>query len=90
MNRYSLASYYQLGHVHNMTGHFDRALQAYQKLGALSPDYARIHYNLGAIYTNMNKDSEAVAEYEKAVKLEDSPRNYMALSEADKGVQITD
>ena len=82
LNRYSLASYYQLGHVHNMTGHFDQALGAYQDLAVLSPDYARIHYNIGAVYTNLGKHAEAAAEYEKAVAQEDSPRNHMALAEA--------
>jgi len=82
LNRYSLASYYQLGHVVNMTGQFEEALEVYQTLAALSPDYARLHYNMGAVYTNMGKDAEAAGEYEKAARLEDSPRNHMALAEA--------
>jgi len=82
LNRYSLASYYQLGHVVNMAGQFERATEAYQTLTSLAPDYARVHYNLGAVFTNRERHAEAAAEYEQAARLEDSPGNHMALAEA--------
>ena len=82
LNRYSLASYYQLGHVYNSKGEFEQALATYQQLASLAPDYGRIHYNLGAIYTNLEQAERAATEYEQAVAQEDSPGNHMALAEA--------
>ncbi len=81
LDPYSLDAYYQLGHVLNMTGDYEGALSAYQSLGRLAPNYGRLHFNLGVVYSNLGDTAQAVAEYRRAVALEDSPSAHLALAE---------
>ena len=47
----------------------DQAIAVYQKLIGLAPDQAEYHNNLGSVYADMGKASEAQAEFEKAAQL---------------------
>ena len=46
------------------------AVQAYQEYLVKTPDDATVHYDLGYVYTAMQKSAEAKAEYEKAISLD--------------------
>lgn len=81
LNRYSLGAYYKLAHLLNIMGRFPESLATYRALERLAPDYARIHFNLGVVLSNMGRAREALTEYRKAVALEDSPANHSALAQ---------
>lgn len=55
---------------------FEKAVTAYKKLIAKSPDDAAAHFNLGRAYNKLNKDEEAEKELEKAVKLKADDSEY--------------
>jgi len=47
----------------------DKALDYYQKVLQLTPDDAALHNNLGSLYADMGKVTEAQAEFQKAAEL---------------------
>jgi tetratricopeptide (TPR) repeat protein len=47
----------------------DKALDYYQKVLQLTPDDPALHNNLGSLYADMGKVSEAQAEFQKAAEL---------------------
>jgi tetratricopeptide (TPR) repeat protein len=47
----------------------DKALDYYQKVLQLTPDDASLHNNLGSLYADMGKVTEAQAEFQKAAEL---------------------
>lgn len=49
---------------------YQAAVQAYQEYLAKKPDDATVHYDLGCVYTAMQKPADAKAEYEKAISLD--------------------
>ena len=51
---------------------FETAARDYQDYLAKKPDDASVHYNLGYVYTNLERPDDAQAEYEKAIELEPS------------------
>jgi tetratricopeptide (TPR) repeat protein len=54
---------------------YDTAAQNYQDYLAKKPDDAEVHFNLGYVYTAMQRPDDAKAEYEKAVALDpDDPK----------------
>ena len=55
---------------------FEKAVTAYKKLIAKSPDDAAAHFNLGRAYNKLNKDEEAEKELEKAAKLKSDDSEY--------------
>ena len=46
-------------------GDLDKAVEAYNKVFAFNPNYARSHYMLGQVYEQQSKKREAIQEYEK-------------------------
>ncbi|GEM_PF-5989974 len=87
LDGYCLPAYYKLGHVYNINGDYESSLKSYRSIETLSPNYSRLHYNLGAVLSNLRRYDEAAEEYEKALKLEDKPDIHIALAEiyADAG-----
>jgi len=51
---------------------FDAAAQDYQDYLAKKPDDAMVHFNLGYVYTALQRADDAKAEYEKAIALDPS------------------
>lgn len=45
-------------------GEFDSAMQAYQQAIALRPDFTAAHYYLGSLYEDLQKEEEAIAQYQ--------------------------
>jgi len=48
---------------------YDTAAQNYQDYLAKKPDDAQVHFNLGYVYTAMQRPDDAKTEYEKAIEL---------------------
>ncbi|MFZ0981147.1 MAG: tetratricopeptide repeat protein [Candidatus Acidiferrales bacterium] len=48
---------------------YETAAQDYQDYLAKKPDDAEVHFNLGYVYTAMQRPDDAKAEYEKAIEL---------------------
>lgn len=55
---------------------FERAVTAYKKLIAASPDDSTAHFNLARAYNKLNKDEEAERSFEQAVKLKPDDVEY--------------
>lgn len=49
---------------------FEAAAQDYQDYLAKKPDDATVHYDLGYVYTALERNDDAKAEYEKAISLD--------------------
>jgi len=65
---------YNLGHLLQMEGNLEGAVERYRIARSLRPGYAAIHSNLGTCYYNLGRPEEAVACYEQALAIEpDSP-----------------
>lgn len=54
----------QEGIAAHQAGEFDSALQAYQQAIALRPDFTAAHYYLGSLYEDLQKEEEAIAQYQ--------------------------
>jgi protein O-GlcNAc transferase len=61
--------YLSLGLVYKKKGMVDEAIDAYLKAAEASPTDARVFYNLGNACLQNNRLPEAVANYEKALRL---------------------
>src|SRR5579862_3505435 len=48
---------------------YDTAAQNYQDYLAKKPDDAQVHFNLGYVYTAMQRPDDAKTEYEKAIEI---------------------
>lgn len=73
---------YRLASIQTATGKYREGLDTYKQLQAISPDYGRIHYNLGAEYMNMGDPKQSVKEFEMAVAIDGMPDTWRALSNA--------
>jgi tetratricopeptide (TPR) repeat protein len=49
---------------------FDKAIENYQKLAAVSPTDANVHNSMGSVYAEMGKIPDAQAEFQKAAQLD--------------------
>jgi tetratricopeptide (TPR) repeat protein len=49
---------------------FDKAIEDYQKVVALSPNDANVHNAMGSVYAEMGKIPEAQAEFQKSAQLD--------------------
>lgn len=58
------------GLVHQTTGQFEDALRSLKKAVEFLPDRAEAHYNLGTVFLNMMKSTEAADSFRKAIALE--------------------
>jgi len=78
---HNLPVLYRLASVYRATGRNEQALEVYTYLRSLSPDYARVHYNLGALYTSLGDLQKAVEHLERAAALDGLPDSWRRLSE---------
>lgn len=62
---------------HNSEKMFEKAVTAYKKLIAATPDDPVSHFNLGRAYNKLNKDEEAEKSFETAVKLKPDDVEYL-------------
>src|SRR6185436_9202461 len=65
------------GHVAALRGRNDAAIDAYGEAASIAPDRALPHASIGGILAKMNRPEEAVASYERALRL--APRDEVAL-----------
>jgi DNA-binding winged helix-turn-helix (wHTH) protein/TolB-like protein/Tfp pilus assembly protein PilF len=63
--------------VYLLAGEDDMARGVLQRVIELDPNFPRAHFRLGNVYEHMNKYSEAITEYEKAVSLSDGDTYYL-------------
>ena len=63
-------------------GQLEQALSNYQKAIALNPSYAQAHYHLGILYEDLQQFDQANAEYQLAVK-QDNSANSLTRLQAD-------
>ncbi|MEA3368803.1 MAG: tetratricopeptide repeat protein [Candidatus Ratteibacteria bacterium] len=71
INPYCLSAYYRLGYSYRMTGNYQKALENYQALEKICPNYARLHYNLGSLYQDLGQFRQAIGEFKTALQRED-------------------
>jgi len=62
-----------LGAVHLDTGHYIPAMNHFQQVVTLNPNYAEGHNNLGAVFHKLRVPDQAIASYERAIALD---KNY--------------
>ena len=80
LNEHNLKALYKLGGVYIGLRNFDSALDVYERLGKLAPNYAEIHNNLGLSHKELGAIDRAIEEYKKAVDLRDDAENRFALA----------
>ncbi len=61
----------QVGWIYLWTGQLDRAMEQWQKVVELDPNFPLAHYNLGMGYELKGKYPDAIAAYRKAVAFAD-------------------
>jgi tetratricopeptide (TPR) repeat protein len=71
-------AHYQLGVFAVKSGQMDRAIQRFNKVIQLEPNYLGAYIDLGGVYQSMNQLDKALEYYEKAASL-DSTSNYALL-----------
>ena len=52
------------------------AVECYKKAIAISPEYAKAHYNLGGIYFEMEKFHDSIESYSRSLEID--PNNFEA------------
>lgn len=82
LSPHDVSMMYRLASLQCDTGRLDVALDTYKRLQKLSPDYARVHYNLGSVYLNMGRSTDAARELEIAAHYDGLPSSWEALSKA--------
>ena len=55
-------------------GDYQTATEKYQRIVTLRPDMAEVHSNLGVLFYQQKKSSEASNHFRKAIELKPSPR----------------
>ncbi|MGB2728304.1 MAG: tetratricopeptide repeat protein [Halobacteriota archaeon] len=63
-------AYNNRGTAYGKKGEFDRAIEDFDKVIELNPEYASAYYNRGLTYSNLKRDKEAIADYNKAIELD--------------------
>jgi tetratricopeptide (TPR) repeat protein len=62
---------YNLGVIYTENGHYDEAVDEYEKALKLNPNLSQVHYNLGIIYSDyFNDPQKAVYHYQQYLRLE--------------------
>ncbi|MFL6312866.1 MAG: protein kinase domain-containing protein [Terriglobales bacterium] len=74
--------YAWLAYFYIQQAQYEKAAQIYQKLTTLAPENPESFYNLGAAYLFLGKDQEAIAEFEKSIRIRPSPAAYSNLGTA--------
>ena len=59
-----------LGASANQLGMFDIAIEAYEKILSLNPDYADAYYNMGVIFQNQGNLIKAIKVYKKVISIQ--------------------
>jgi tetratricopeptide (TPR) repeat protein len=63
-------------------GRYDQAIEQFRKTLEMYPQYSRAHLNLGRVYERLQMRDEAIAEFQTAQTLSDSPEVLAALAHA--------
>jgi tetratricopeptide (TPR) repeat protein len=71
--------FHDRGEQQYQAGQLERALSNYQKAIALNPNYARAHYHLGIVYEDLQQFDKANAEYQLAVRQDNSANSLIRL-----------
>ncbi len=72
----------QVGWIYLWAGQLDRAMEQWQKVVELDPNFPLAHYNLGMGYDLKARYPEAIAAYRKALALQDYTYNWAMLAHA--------
>jgi len=76
-------AYYNMASLEADEKRFDSSLEVYRKAAGLVPDYYNIHYGLGVVYMNLDRDGDAVESFREAVRLKaDYIPGHMGLASA--------
>ena len=78
-NPFNLSARYKLGYVYLKQPDYRKALQAYDQLTDMAPNYAQIHNNIALIHRNFDRPYRSLLHFEWATILEDNFRNHMNL-----------
>ena len=60
---------HQYGHFSQRSRQTRKAIEAYNKVLAIKPDYVEAIINMGNVLKEQGKQDEAIASYEKALSL---------------------
>jgi Flp pilus assembly protein TadD len=71
--------FHSQGKQQYQAGQLEQALSNYQKAIALNPSYAQAHYHLGILYEDLQQFDKANAEYQLAVKQDNSANSLIRL-----------
>lgn len=71
--------FHSQGKQQYQAGQLEQALSNYQKAIALNPSYARAHYHLGIVYEDLQQFDKANAEYQLAIKQDNSANSLIRL-----------
>lgn len=74
-NPWDHSSLYKVGYVYLQNAQYDTAMQTYQRLISIAPNYAQIHNNIGLLHQNLSQPWEAAREFTWATRLEDNYKN---------------
>ncbi len=72
----------QVGWIYLWAGQIDRAMEQWQRVVELDPNFPLAHYNLGMGYDLKAKYPEAIAAYRKALTLQDFTYTWLMLGHA--------
>lgn len=76
-------AYYNIASLEAEEKKFDSSLEAYRKAAGLVPSYYGIHYGLGVMYMNLDRDREAVKAFQEVLLLKpDYLEGHIALASA--------
>ncbi|MFN3605131.1 MAG: tetratricopeptide repeat protein [Leptonema sp. (in: bacteria)] len=59
----------QMAQIYYSLGQYEKSLNFYKKASGLSPDNAKIYYNIGVVYYNLNDPTQAKEYFRKALNL---------------------
>lgn len=62
--------YFMLGTCYSWIEQYDKAIEAYNQVIKLKPDYAKAHHNLGYAYTLKGEYSKAIEAFHQALELD--------------------
>lgn len=71
--------YLLLALLDEKNGHFDRAVENYQRVIMLSPDFAMAHFNLANLYLKLKKHREARREFGNTINILENDRDNRSL-----------
>jgi O-antigen ligase/tetratricopeptide (TPR) repeat protein len=78
-NPYNLSALYKLGYINLKIPDQAAAMDNYDHLTDLAPNYAQIHNNIALIHNNFDRPYRSLLHFEWATTLEDNFRNHLNL-----------